>query len=124
MDEYIKREDALKIIDNYSKAVTEEGKVVVDAIRDIIAVITPTADVAQMAEVAGYRKQEWIRVDERLPSVSGYVLVYTTAKNYMALPYSKKYKLFNARDDNTEAEAKGLSIRVSCWMPIPEPPKT
>ena len=70
------------------------------------------------------RKQEWISVDERLPSVSGYVLAYTTAKNYIALPYSKKYKLFNARDDSTEAEAKGLSIRVSCWMPIPEPPKT
>lgn len=51
MDEYIKREDALKIIDNYSKAVTEEGKVVVDAIRDIIAVITPTADVAPKSEV-------------------------------------------------------------------------
>ena len=83
-----------------------------------------TADVAPRAEVAGYRKQEWIRVDERLPSVSGYVLAYTTAKNYMVLPYSKKYKLFNARDDSTEDEAKGLSIRVSCWMPIPEPPKT
>ena len=51
MDEYIKREDALKIIDNYSTAVTEDGKVVVDAIRDIVAVITPTADVAPKSEV-------------------------------------------------------------------------
>ena len=51
MDEYIKREDALKIIENYSKAVTEEGKVVVDAIRDIIAVITPTANVVPKSEV-------------------------------------------------------------------------
>ena len=51
MDEYIKREDALKIIDNYSTAVTEDGKVVADAIRDIIAVITPTADVVPKSEV-------------------------------------------------------------------------
>ncbi len=50
MDEYIKRADALKIIDNYSKAVTEDGRVVVDAIRDIIAVITPTADVVPKSE--------------------------------------------------------------------------
>ena len=52
MDEYVKREDALKIIDNYSKAVTEEGMVVVNAIRDIIAVITPTADVVPKSVVA------------------------------------------------------------------------
>jgi hypothetical protein len=52
MDEYINREDALKIIDSYSKACTEEGKIVADAIRDIIAVITPTADVAPKSEVA------------------------------------------------------------------------
>ena len=51
MDEYIKREDALKIIDSYSKACTEEGKVVADAIRDIIAVITPTADVVPKSEL-------------------------------------------------------------------------
>ena len=51
MDEYIKREDALKIIDNYSKAVTEDGNVVVNAIRDIVAVITPTADVVPKSEV-------------------------------------------------------------------------
>ena len=57
MGEYIKREDALKIIDNYSKAVTEEGKVVVDAIRDIIAVITPTADVVLKSEVERLQKE-------------------------------------------------------------------
>ena len=57
MDEYIKREDALKIIDNYLKACTEEGKVVADAIRDIVAVITPTADVVPRSEVDAIRKE-------------------------------------------------------------------
>ena len=51
MDEYINREDALKIIDSYSKACTEEGKIVADAIKDIIAVITPTADVVPKSEI-------------------------------------------------------------------------
>ncbi|MBO5934062.1 MAG: hypothetical protein J6Q94_01100 [Clostridia bacterium] len=45
---YIERETALKIIDNYANTVTEDGKVIVDAIRDIVAVITPTADVAEV----------------------------------------------------------------------------
>jgi hypothetical protein len=61
MDEYINREDALKIIDSYSKACTEEGKIVADAIRDIIAVITPTADVAPKSEV-----DKWFRECEEL----------------------------------------------------------
>lgn len=45
---YIERETALKIIDNYANTVTEDGKVIVDAIRDIVAVITPTADVVEV----------------------------------------------------------------------------
>ena len=61
MAEYINREDALKIIDSYSKACTEEGKVVADAIRDIIAVITPTADVVPKSEV-----DKWKEINEQL----------------------------------------------------------
>ena len=45
---YIEREVALQIIDNYAKAVSEDGKAVVDAIRDIVEVITPTADVEEV----------------------------------------------------------------------------
>lgn len=45
---YIERETALQIIDNYAKTVSEDGKVVVDAIRDIVEVITPTADVVSV----------------------------------------------------------------------------
>ena len=51
---YIARETALQIIDNYAKTVSEDGKVVVDAIRDIVEVITPTADVAEV------RHGEWV----------------------------------------------------------------
>lgn len=52
MPRYIDAETALKIIDNYAKTVTADGKVVVDAIRDIVGVITPTADVVPKSEVA------------------------------------------------------------------------
>ena len=45
MAEYIKRETALRIIDNYAKTVTDDGLVVVNAIKDIISVICPAADV-------------------------------------------------------------------------------
>ena len=51
MARYIDAELALKIIDSYAKTVTADGKVVVDAIRDIVEVITPTADVVPKSEV-------------------------------------------------------------------------
>lgn len=43
---YIERKTALAIIDNYAKTVTEEGQVVVAAVRDIISTICTSADVA------------------------------------------------------------------------------
>lgn len=45
---YIEREVALQIIDNYAKTVTADGKVVVNAVRDIVGVITPSADVVEV----------------------------------------------------------------------------
>lgn len=51
MTRYIDADKALQIIDSYAKTVTKEGKVVVDAVRDIVAIITPTADVVPRAEV-------------------------------------------------------------------------
>ena len=51
MARYIDAETALKIIDNYAKTVTADGIVVVKAIRDIVEIITPTADVVPKSEV-------------------------------------------------------------------------
>ena len=46
---YIKRETALKIVDNYTKSVKEEeNKIICEAIRDIVAIITPPADVVEV----------------------------------------------------------------------------
>lgn len=47
MPEYIECETALQIIDNYAKTVSEDGLVVVNAIKDIINIICPTIDVVR-----------------------------------------------------------------------------
>lgn len=57
MARYIDAETALKIIDNYAKTVTEDGKAIVDAIRDIISVITPTADVVEVVRCRDCKKR-------------------------------------------------------------------
>ena len=57
----INTDEALQIIDSYAKTVTQEGKVVVDAVRDIVAIITPTADVVPKSEV-----DKWFRECEEL----------------------------------------------------------
>lgn len=51
MARYIDVETALKIIDNYAKTVTADGIVVVKAIRDIVEIITPTADVVPKSDL-------------------------------------------------------------------------
>ena len=58
MAEYIERETALRIIDNYAKTVTDDGLVVVNAIKDIVSVICPTADVEPVKHAAFVRDEE------------------------------------------------------------------
>lgn len=53
MADFIDKEKALTIIDNYGKTVDTDGKVVVNAIRDIISTICPTEKVAPV------RRGEW-----------------------------------------------------------------
>ena len=65
MARYIDVEDALKIIDSYAKTVTSDGKVVVDAIRDIVAIITPTADVVPKKEIANVLRDLKITVHNK-----------------------------------------------------------
>lgn len=51
MARYIDVETVLKIIDNYAKTVTADGIVVVKAIRDIVEIITPIADVVPKTDL-------------------------------------------------------------------------
>lgn len=102
MPRYIDVETALKIIDNYAKTVTADGIVVVKAIRDIVEIITPTADVVPKSEVesifdelikqAGeiaenYKKEadgmsvsEFARIEYRGTQIGGLLVQYKIAE--------------------------------------------
>lgn len=70
---------------------------------------------AEILYNAGYRKQEWISVDERLPNREGKYLVCTTNGNIGVGNFIDYY-------------GKGTCLCFDCWavthwMPLPEPPK-
>ena len=74
---------------------------------------------AEILHRKGYRKQEWISVDERLPERDTHVLAY-----------SEKFEeigIYNyAGDDvwwNYEAWASAKYYGITHWMPLPETPK-
>ena len=75
---------------------------------------------ARRAYEAGYRKQEWISVEERLPERSCECLVATNIGGIYQVSYSHRYKAFNALDTD---EAKYAMLAVTHWMPLPNPPK-
>ena len=82
---------------------------------------------------AGYRKQEWISVDERLPEESGEYLVFwqDDYESRMCVVY------YEANYDGHTYEMKGRTVWFVCdrdygdleienithWMPLPQPPK-
>jgi hypothetical protein len=72
-----------------------------------------TADFTAIKMVAkGYRKQEWISVEERLPKDSERVLVY----GEKGICFATRYK----RDWLTPMRYNG---EITHWMPLPAPPK-
>ena len=70
---------------------------------------------------AGYRKQEWISVEDRLPEETGeYLIIDKSGVMYLA-PYSSRYRAFNATDED---DGDRWRIKdTTHWMPLPEPPK-
>ena len=70
---------------------------------------------------AGYRKQEWISVDERLPEENGRYLVYVSIRHLvfegLTMVVIVGYNKTNGFDVVIGEET------VTHWMPLPEPPK-
>lgn len=71
-------------------------------------------------EEAGYRKSEWISIEERLPESDTNVLVVTASGSF-------KIARVNIYKNGTLvlwATNDGLGERaITHWMPLPEPPK-
>ena len=75
---------------------------------------------------AGYRKQEWISVEDRLPEIGGTYLItlkekyaYEDEWNYHVDVASYSFDwdcTFNDWDE-------GQEIHITHWMPLPEAPK-
>lgn len=88
MARYIDADEALKIIDNYTKTITEDGKVVAKAIRDIVEIICPESEVVKVKHgkwkecFEDWRKQ--IAGDEC--SVCGFQHYGTSITNYNYCP--------------------------------------
>lgn len=70
----------------------------------------------------GVTVQEWIPVTERLPESEGTYLVYTKRGSVYASHFYEK-KVF--RDDYVREQqwSQRGKVKVTHWMPLPEPPK-
>lgn len=70
--------------------------------------------IAEALYDAGYRKQEWISVEERLPTLEdGKVLIYT--------PYG--ISIAQKTTTNHWKGENAIPKLITHWMPLPEPPK-
>ena len=78
---------------------------------DYRSVINCCRKYANMLYNAGYRKQEWISVDERLPETLTTVLVYDTHTQ------SVRFGQYRITDE------LWYNGRITHWMPLPEAPK-
>lgn len=81
---------------------------------DAMAMIedAPTADVAPRAD--------WISVEERLPEESCECLCVSRTGEMYLVRYSRRYKAFNATDDDDGDRWKLGGF--THWMPLPESP--
>lgn len=68
-------------------------------------------DIAEQLYTEGYRKQEWISVEDRLPERKGRYLVYIPNEQLICCMYYDR-----------DASVYGDN-GVTHWMPLPEPPK-
>ena len=63
---------------------------------------------------AGYRKQEWISIEERLPERQGAYLIFTC---------DRRISMCHFIDHYCDGNMQFNDYRVTHWMPLPEAPK-
>ena len=91
--------------------------------------ISPQEDVedfvADAVLNAGYRKQEWISVEERLPTKQCEVLVYygfDRGDGDLGMMFTAVLTYF-AYDKKPHFQHEETGLRVTHWMPLPDAPK-
>ena len=120
MPRHIDAEMALKIIDSYAKTVSADGKVFVDAIRDIVGIITPTVDFLPQSE--------WISVEERLPEIMETVLIAYKEKWEWETEWNfgvdaGSWAIVEGGWNTYHDLCEGQELHITHWMPLPEFPK-
>ena len=75
---------------------------------------------AERAYEAGYRKQEWIGVDERLPEDDTTVLAYGGDIYYLTFDVFPNGGRWWTEDHGWFTTDE---LGITHWMPLPEPPK-
>lgn len=82
---------------------------------------------SEMIYDAGYRKQEWISVDERLPDVCGMDVLMAAVNCYGQTNIVKGFTDYQRPIKFLTNEKQYENIwgawEVTHWMPLPEPPK-
>ncbi len=85
---------------------------------------------AEVSYNAGYRKQEWISVEERLPETNVECLVAAKVGNGMVVDLGEYISYINNITKEQGYEwmitndwDEGEGCEITHWMPLPEPPK-
>jgi hypothetical protein len=86
-----------------------------------LSVFDIAENIAEALYNAGYRKQEWISVDERLPKESEVVLAYSEKFGIIQRIYTSYKGEIRWWSDGCWSSTKQLGI--THWMPLPEAPK-
>lgn len=79
----------------------------------------PLYEIATRIYNAGYRKQEWISVYERLPETETPVIIFTKKGTY----YVGYYYKGAVNPGFTGFYSNGCKRDATHWMPLPEHPK-
>lgn len=97
-------EEMAKIIARRSKAFRNPN----------VAFMTTATKTSESLYNAGYHKQEWISVEERLPEDDGFVLLCTSKGAIIKGHYEHKHGRWSGLNNR---------LNVTHWMPLPEAPK-
>ena len=89
---------------------------------DVLDWTTGWEEAANYLIAHGVTVQEWISVKDRLPVEDGTYLVYTERGSVYASHFytEKQFRSDYIREENWSQRGK---VKVTHWMPLPEPPK-